>query len=389
MQKITWINFLHIYQPPTQTPEVLEKVTKESYENVLRLLETYPTFKITLNMSGSLIELLVKNGREDVLKKFRKFVENGQVELVGSAMYHPILALLPEAEVRHQIELNTTILKKYFGESLKLPGFFIPEMAYSKKIGEIVKDMGFTWIILDEINVPKEVGTLDPKIKYEIKDVGLNVLFRNRYFSKTFPPEYISEHKNDITHPYIIIAHDGELYGHWHRDDKGYYKKAFTDSDIRMITVSEYLKELSTSESIQLRDGSWESLEEELVNNIPFALWNDEGNSIHEKMWKFAEFAIKTVTEHHDDPNYTEARSHLDRGLASCAWWWGSERIPAAFSPLTWNPTEIEKGAIELLLSIRSYRTLDLATYENTETMFGELRNTIWKHHWQLQDKNK
>ena len=55
---IKWINFLHIYQPPYQEPEVVQKISKESYWHLVEVLKRNPQAKITLNFSGCLLEHL-------------------------------------------------------------------------------------------------------------------------------------------------------------------------------------------------------------------------------------------------------------------------------------------------------------------------------------------
>jgi len=43
-----WANFLHIYQPPTQTEEIVRKVAQESYRTLVRVLEMRPEPKLLL-----------------------------------------------------------------------------------------------------------------------------------------------------------------------------------------------------------------------------------------------------------------------------------------------------------------------------------------------------
>lgn len=378
---ITWINFLHIYQPPTQTKEVVDQIVKESYTLIPKLLTDFPNLTLTVNIAGSLIELFEKYEHTDVLKEYKELAEAGRIELVGSAMYHPLLALLPESEIEHQIVLNNEKLKKYFGELYKPKGFFIPEMAYSKKVADVVKKMGFEWIIIDDMSFPN--GKPNPEVRYTIKDNGLSVVFRDRLFSKTFPPHYIVEFGDQIKHPYIVIAHDGELYGHWHKDDQGYYAKAFNSAHIGFKKVSEYLAELKETEEIAPREASWESLPEELANNNPYALWNDPANHIHKALWAYTDFAIKTLAANSADKNYSWARLYIDRGLASCAWWWATSRQLTQSTTMCWNPTEIEKGAQELLTAVRSLQQVPAEVMVKAEQDFSNLRTMIWKHHWE------
>lgn len=373
-----WLNFLHIYQPPTQTREIVDKVTKESYELIVKLLKKYPRLKVTMNINGSLLELWEKYENKNIIFDFKSLVAQGKIELVGSAMYHPILPLIPAEEIRHQIIRNNEMCKRIFGATYNPKGFYLPEMAYSAEVGKVIKEMGFEWIILDEIHAGKKI---DPKIRYVIEDVGLKVIFRSNVVSRTFPPEYIFE-KKLIELPYLITAHDGELYGHWHRDDRGFYERAFTSHDIEFIFATEYLESLPKEKKVKIRNASWESNEDELGANISYGLWKHPDNEIHKELWNLADMVSSIVRSKKKDSNIETASEHLSRGLSSCAWWWSSERKLGPFSPVTWNPTEIEKGATELIEAIRSLKNLDMRSKEKAEQTFKNLRDTVWNKHW-------
>ena len=387
---LKWIEFLHVYQPPNQNIGVLDQVVSESYNHIIWLLNKYPNFKITLNISGSLLEQLDGNGYTKLIKDIKILCNKGKIELVGSAMFHPILPLLPESEIIRQIQLNNEIIIKRFGLDCQPTGFYLPEMAYSPNVATAIKEMGYKWIILDEIHFPKK--DLNNKIKYQIKNNGLYVIFRNRQYSKSFPPETIINDLDKLNNKaretnYLITAHDGELYGHWHKEDNGYYEKAFKNKSIKNILVSEYLKTLKITEQINPRTASWESTELELKKHIPYALWNNPKNKIHQKYNELRDLSIKTINNNLDDPNYFWARDHLDRGLASCYTWWAAEGKPDSFSPITWNPSEIEKGLRELINSIRSLKDISPKTKLRAEKLYLLLTKLIWKKHWKKYAK--
>ena len=374
-----WVNILHIYQPPTQEKEVVEKVSDESYTLILKLLRTYPSLKITLNINGSLIELLEKFGRKDILEGIKEFAGEGRIELLGSAMYHPILPLLSKAEIERQIRLNEEILKKYFGEAYKTRGFYLPELAFSKKVADAVKKLGFSFLVLDETHSEIKVNN---DVAYFLKGNGLAVIFRSTEFSKTFPPEYIFNNKDKIQSEYLVTLHDGELYGHWHKDDKGYYERIFTDASIKTLTASEYISGLVRKEIVAVREANWESTKQELEEKIPFGLWDDPRNVIHRRLNSFKNFVLKTVESSRSDIGYELARKYADKGVASCAWWWASERKIGPFSPVSWNPTEIEKGAKQLLFAVRSLQDVDAELKLKAEKLFAKLHTIIWEKHW-------
>ncbi|MCD6096732.1 hypothetical protein J7J60_00090, partial [bacterium] len=122
-----WINILHIYQPSWQSKQVLDKVVKESYNPILDILQKNKQIKISLNICGSLTELLSNFGYKEVLQRIKYLSQRGQIELLGSAKYHPFLPLLPKEEIIRQIKLNEQTNKKYFGKYWKPEGFFSPE----------------------------------------------------------------------------------------------------------------------------------------------------------------------------------------------------------------------------------------------------------------------
>ncbi len=373
-----WIDILHLYQPPTQSKEVVDKVVHESYEKILNLFETYPNLRLTINLSGSLIELLEKYGYQHIINGFRKYAGEGRLELLGSAMYHPILPLLTGKEIERQINLNTAILKKHFKAFFKPRGFYVPEMAYGKNIEKIIKKNGFSWIVLDEIHNKNPVHA---SVRYTSTG-GLGIIFRNTSFSKSFPPESIYTNRGKITGNYLVTAHDGELYGHWHTNDYGYYDKSFTDPAITMLTASEYLHRLTTAETVSLVEANWESTAEELSAHIPYGLWQHPANGIHKKLESLKKYALKILKENQENSHYDRARKHADKGLASCAWWWASERQIGPFSPLAWNPEEIEKGAQALLTAVRSLRNIDEKIYMDAEALFNKVHEAVWQKHW-------
>lgn len=379
-----WVNILHLYQPPTQTKEIVGEVVRESYEKILSLLDGYPDLRLTLNISGSLLELLIKYGHENIINGFKRHADRGAVELLSSAMYHPILPLLSEREILRQIKLHDEISKKCFGDAYKPCGFYFPEMAYSQSAAETVGKAGFKWTILDEIHTVEKV---DFEKRYTIGGLKLGVVFRDSSFSRTFPPESIVLDLEKIEKQYIVTCHDGEVYGHWHKDDRGYYKKAFSHTQISTLTVSEYLAELSKAGDITIRDASWESKPEELEQHIALSLWNDPRNKIHGMLETFKREVLMLVESHQNNPGYFLARHHADRGVASCAWWWASERKIGPFSPVSWNPTEIEKGARELFSAATA---LSLSASKMTEitSLYKRLETDIWAKHKEKYDPN-
>ena len=149
-----WGNFLHFYQPPTQKKEWVDRITKESYRRILGGLLENPKGKITFNINGVLFDLWKEYGYDDVIEAVGKLLERGQIELTGSAKFHPLLPKIPASEIKRQIELNTKTLQGYLGNGYQPKGFFPPEMAYDQSVARAAKEMGFSWIIAEELSFP-------------------------------------------------------------------------------------------------------------------------------------------------------------------------------------------------------------------------------------------
>ena len=112
-----WINFLHCYQPANADAHIIKDATEKSYRYVLRILANHPDIKFTINITGCLFMRWEQYDYFDVIDDFKKLIKNGQIEIVGSAAYHPILPLLPEAEIIRQIKENEALLKKFLGDA--------------------------------------------------------------------------------------------------------------------------------------------------------------------------------------------------------------------------------------------------------------------------------
>jgi len=348
--KITWANFFHIYQPPNWSFHIINKVARESYRPLLKSLLRNKNIKITLNVSGSLTEQLYKHGHADIIKNIKKLVQKKQIEMTGTAMYHPLLPLIPEQEVIRQIKLNNIINKKYFGKAYQPRGFFPPEMAYSNTLGKTVKKMGFKWIIVDEIAAYGRLGRLDFNKKYALKN-GLSVVFRNRMVS-----DYISFrsklnqtsgfwqeiNRDGRSNNFLITAMDGENLGHHRKNLDKFWYQLVTDSNVNATTISDLLGRYKKRQTKVPKKSSWSSREQEIKTGIPYVLWQDSKNPIHAAQWLLTNEIIKLVNKNQGHKNYKEARPLLDKRLASDQYWWASAKP-------WWSLQIIKKKTLELL----------------------------------------
>lgn len=385
-----WINFLHIYQPPNQKPYWVKRVAAESYRKITAGLKKNKKAKITLNINACLGELLQKNGCHDVINDLRFLGNRGQIEFTGSAKYHPFLPLLPENEIIRQINLNYKTNRKILGPVYRPLGFFPPEMGYHKKIAKITKNLGYQWIIIDELGFNGYVNQFQKDVIYEIKGLrNFNVFFRERdtsfkilsatmFDAKMVTQElapYLQKNK------YLITAMDGETFGHHRPGLEKLLFDLYKLPKIKFINLSEAKNYFSKTKIIEPKNSSWAMMHEDIQRNTPYSRWFNKNNEIHIMQWQLSNLAISLVNKlNSKNSHYQKIRHELDRALHSDQYWWASAQP-------WWSLELIESGAKDLRDVIFSLPKIGLNIKNKAEKLYHNIVLTGFQ--WQKTDKLK
>jgi len=370
---VVYFAFLfHIYQPPVQIPAVIKQIVNESYKPMIKALRDHPEAKITLNINGTLTEQLHDYGYDDLIGAITTLASRGQIEFTGSGKFHPLLPLIPEPEIRRQIQLNNETNEQFFGKLYNPRGFFPPEMAVSEEVFKTVKKEGFDWMIMSGI-----ANTLSefPTNHISVHPNGLRVLFRDDYTSIDCAFDKINnvdaftsrlKYTNSPEDTYILLAMDGETFGH-------HVKHAIKDfliplfdvlphrNDVKLCTVSEIVDKFPKGFTQVPRDSSWSTMPYDITHDVPFPLWLDPNNEIHLEQHRFFMYALTLIhlsnkyRESMDDEKkriFDNARNLLDRGIHSCQQWWASKRP-------WYSPDMILRGLNEVLMaSVNAKRSI-------------------------------
>ena len=339
-----WANFLHIYQPPIQTEHILKRVVNESYRRIIAELKKSPDDKLTLNIPACLTELLDEYGFGDVIDDLRLLLERGQIELTGTAKYHPLLPKIPKSEVIRQIKLDRETNRRYFGEHYKPRGFFPPEAAYNRELAEVVADLGFEWILVEELSYNGTFGAVEYDRTYDVEGLDLKIFFREREASfkilsgqlgtvKLFEDYLADRLDKDL---YLLTAMDGETFGHHRPGMEKLLFEVYKSPKVPTVTISQLLKLFPRTETVKTLPSTWALMEKDIEKNAPFSRWDDPENEVHQLQWELTRLAIEAGSKK-DSP----ARPLLDRSLHSDQYWWASARP-------WWSVEMIERGANEL-----------------------------------------
>ena len=384
-----WANFLHFYQPYNQQPDILERIVNESYRKIISGLAINPKAKITVNINAGLTELLVKNGYRDVVDQLRDFAQKGQIQFTGGVKYHPFLPLLPEKEIKRQIKLNDQTNKKYLGKAWQPKGFFSPELAYSKKVANVVKEMGFKWMIAEEVAVEKK----DFEKIYNIKGFDdFKIIFRDKRISVLILSAVVRDLKSLIQEigqeeikkkRYLLTVMDAETFGHHRPGLEKFLFQIYKDKKIPKLFVSDLIKKFGTNQYIEPRDSTWSSQEQdfwlEKEKKRSFTLWNHPDNPIHKLQWEFTYFVISLVWKINKKALwYKEVRQKLDRALQSDQYWWASAKP-------WWSLEMIEQGAFILKDVIFSIPNISKRHKNKAELYYRQILDLAFQ--WQRSGK--
>lgn len=366
---IYWIPFLHFYQPPTQLHSVLKKVCNESYRPLLKMLLEHPNAKVTINICGVLTEMLNDHGAEDILDNIRTLSQRKQLEFVDSAKYHAILPLIPQKEMRRQIELNHKTNSYFFKEAYNVRGFFPPEMCYSNDVARLLGRMDYEWVLISGVACPK-AWPLDEIHRISLGESGLCVFYRDDVLSNKISfhnidsAGFISELLNlskDKSDIYVITAMDAETFGHhiqhWEklflaevyetidgisshdyikqRTDLAEDHRKILESDegaqIEVITISGLLEKFPVRASKAPLPSSWSTTKEDIAKGNYYPLWKAIDNHVHNLQWEHVKICFELIDEASNfkqDKNSARflniSRALLDRAIHSCQFWWAN-----------------------------------------------------------------
>ena len=295
---------LHLYQPPTQTEAAFKVIAHDCYVPLIKLIKSKSNCKFTLNTPLSLLEQLEKYGYSNVINQIKELVEADRVELVGSAAYHPLLTKIPEDFVYKQIVLNEYGLGYYFGQRQgfegeismmvkDIRGFFPPELAINKKVLEVLDDLNYEWVVVDEYSTPAVSGL------FTIDGIKTYILYRDSKLSNLISfkrddnvediGSYILQLRESNKETVTVVL-DEEVFGH-HSKEGLYLLEAIIDSvaslGVNLVTVSEALDGHESILLPNIVDSTWSG------SKGAYLLWADPKNVIHKELWDLSNLVVK------------------------------------------------------------------------------------------------
>jgi len=334
---------LHFHQPVGNFTEIFERAYDRCYRPFLEYLPYYPDIKVTLHISGSLLDYLRK-AHPEALDLIRRMIKEGQVEIMGGPYYEPILPAIPPRDIKGQISLMSKAIKDEFG--LKARGIWIPERVWHPDLVKHLQSSGARYCILDDTHLVRAGLKKEDTHGYFVTGGWLRRIAcfpSNKMLRYTIPfrkpqetIDYLKKAGQKKKAPLFLYADDVEKFGEWPGTyewvyEKGWLKNFFDklmqNKDwIKVVKLSDYLRshrplkrvdipEASYQEMIEWAGGSW----------FNFLKKYPEANHMYGKMQYVSSEVEGLQKEKHakDKDSIYWANVELYRGQCNCGYWHG------------------------------------------------------------------
>lgn len=138
------------YEQKESNERILHKVAKKSYiptnQRLLKLLEQNPSFKLSLSITGTIIEQLERWSPE-TLASFQALTNTGRVEIVGETYHHSLAFFYSRAEFEMQVDMHRRKVQQVFGQTPTV--FRNTELAYNNDLAYWADKAGYKGILAE------------------------------------------------------------------------------------------------------------------------------------------------------------------------------------------------------------------------------------------------
>lgn len=138
------------YEDDASNERIAHKVAEKSYlptnARLLQLLRDNPQFKLSLSITGTVIEQLEKWAPE-ALRSFQELTATGRVEIVAETYHHSLAFFYSRAEFERQVQMHADKVKAVFGQEPKV--FRNTELCYNNDVAYWADKAGYKAILAE------------------------------------------------------------------------------------------------------------------------------------------------------------------------------------------------------------------------------------------------
>lgn len=136
------------YDNDTSNERIMHKVAQKSYiptnRVLLQLLRDYPDFRLSLSITGTVIEQMERWAPE-ALQSFRDIVATGRVEIVAETYHHSLAFFYSRDEFEQQVAMHRNKVQEVFGQTPRV--FRNTELAYNNEVAQWADKAGYKGIL--------------------------------------------------------------------------------------------------------------------------------------------------------------------------------------------------------------------------------------------------
>jgi hypothetical protein len=272
---------LHLHQPVGNFDHVLAEHVRDVYRPFLERATAAGFFPLTLHISGPLLEWLDAHDGA-LLDTVGRLVSDGRAELLLSGFDEPILAALPRADRREQIDRMRAFLTRRFGAAAEGGGLWLTERVWQPELAADLADAGVEYTLVDDRHFVVSGFTREQlhrpyRTESDGRGVGLLAIDeRLRYLIPFRPPEETAAYLRELRaagHGLAVLADDGEKFGGWPGTkvwvyDEGWLEaffrqmaKLFSAGEVALVTGGTAVREVANGGLAYLGTASYREME--------------------------------------------------------------------------------------------------------------------------------
>ncbi|MGZ6005676.1 MAG: glycoside hydrolase family 57 protein [Candidatus Saccharimonadales bacterium] len=142
--------FLSEIDLKSNNQQTINKVAQKSYlptnAKLLELLNKHPEFKLSLSITGTLLEQL-ELWTPEVLISFQDLVRTGRVEILAETYHHSLAFFYSKREFEVQVDMHKQKIERLFSFTPKV--FRNTELAYNNELASWADKNGYTAILAE------------------------------------------------------------------------------------------------------------------------------------------------------------------------------------------------------------------------------------------------
>ncbi len=227
----TFLFGIHCHQPVDNFDEAVKEAIERSYLPFFRILNRYPDFRFSVHFSGWLLKKIAEEMAE-LFGLMESMSMRGQIEWLGGGYYEPILASIPSADRRSQINELSDLIEKLFSQRPR--GVWLAERVWSDEIIPDLAACGIEYTLVDDYHfwrVGFESDACDGYFISENSGIPIKIFPIQKSLRYLLPfSSHTEAIETIVSMPTAICFDDGEKFGLWPKTYEWVYEKGWLDS---------------------------------------------------------------------------------------------------------------------------------------------------------------